>query len=203
MSAPISLREVPGKLLNRGKWNLLRKFASKDIIALSYINAPYPDEEDPSSFFWDRRGSGTEAVRCYRTGRSILGECRSLLNSGNLVASGVDRRSGERRAISASEWVNLWPMFATNKATGPDNEYDDVQVFEAISADTPHEKLSDNCIGWLKEKRAAGITEKKFSLYHEARRVFGNALTHAIFDAAYLAAFARGRGRPKGNTAKS
>jgi hypothetical protein len=115
MSEPISLSDVPGTLLNRRNWNSLRKFASKEIIALSYINAPYPDEEDPSSFFWDRRGSGTEAVRCYWTGRSLLGECRSLLNDGKLVATGVNKKTGKRKAICASEWVNLWPMFATNK----------------------------------------------------------------------------------------
>ena len=40
MSEPISLSEVPGKLLNRRKWNALRKFASKELIALSYINPP-------------------------------------------------------------------------------------------------------------------------------------------------------------------
>ena len=203
MSEPISLSEVPGKLLNRRKWNALRKFASKEIIALSYINAPYPDEEDPSSFFWDRRGSGAEAVHCYWTGRSLLGECRSLLNEGKLIATGVNRRTGERTAIRASEWINLWPMFATNKAIGPDTEFDDVKVFEAISLDTPHEKLTADCTAWLKEQKTGGINKKKTTFYEDARRALGNTLTHAIFDAAYLAVFGRGRGRPKGNTAKS
>ena len=66
MSEPISLSEVPGTLLNRRNWNALRKFASKEIIALSYVNAPYPDEEDPSSFF------GTGVVRALK--RSIATE---------------------------------------------------------------------------------------------------------------------------------
>jgi hypothetical protein len=203
MSEPISLSDVPGTLLNRRNWNSLRNFASKEIIALSYVNAPYPDEEDPSSFFWDRRGSGAEAVHCYRTGRSLLGECRSLLNDGKLIATGVNKRPGERAVIRASEWVSLWPMFVTNKAIGPDREYDDVKVFEAISSDTPHEKLTADCTAWLKEQKIGGINKKKTTFYEDARRSLGNALTHAIFAAAYLAVFGRGRGRPKGIAAKS
>jgi hypothetical protein len=148
MSEPTNLSNVPMKFLNSEKWPSLRKFASKDIIALCYINAPYPDEEDPRSFFWDRRGSpapcrqrtmptdrdclgpdtasgspswqiqaqSSQAIRCYKTGRSLLEECRSLLNEGKLVASGVEKATGKRKIILAREWVNLWPMFATGRA---------------------------------------------------------------------------------------
>jgi len=114
-----------------------------------------------------------------------------------LVASGVDRSSGRRRIISANEWVNLWPMFATNTAVGPDQAFDDINVFQEEHRNTSHETLCSECIAWLKEQRTAGLGEKKTTLYEYARHRFGNGLTHAIFDAAYLAAFARPRGRPK------
>jgi hypothetical protein len=55
MTEPVKLSNVPKKFLDAGNWASLRKFASQDIIALCYINAPYPDDEDPSSFFWNRR----------------------------------------------------------------------------------------------------------------------------------------------------
>jgi hypothetical protein len=197
MSESVSLRDVPGRFLDQRKWRALRKFTSQELIALTYINAPYPDEENPENFFSGRSESAKDAIRCYHTGRSLLQQCRYRLNAGQLVASGIDRSSGKRRTISASEWVNLWPMFATNTATGPDQAFDDIKVFQAEQGNTSHETLSSECITWLKEQRIAGVGEKKTTLYEYARRRFGNSLTHAIFDAAYLAAFARRRGRPK------
>jgi hypothetical protein len=93
-------------------------------------------------------------------------------------------------------------MFATNGTVGPDGRYDDVQVFEATSSETPHAELFSDCIAWLKERSIAGFVGKKFDLYTEARQRFGSKLTHAIFDAAYLIVFGRARGRPK-RSAKS
>jgi hypothetical protein len=197
MSNSLSLRDVPGKFLDQRKWRALRKFTSQELIALTYINAPYPDKDNPGNFFWDRPRSAEDAIRCYHTGRSLLQQCRQFLNAGRLVASGVDRSSGKRRTISASEWVNLWPMFATNTATGPDQVFDDIKVFQAEHRNTSHETLSSECIAWLKEQRTAGLGEKKTTLYEDARRRLGNRLTNAIFDSAYLAVFARRRGRPK------
>jgi hypothetical protein len=196
MSEPINLSDVPRRFLNRTTWAKLRAFAPNDLLALVYINAPYPDDEDPNGFFWDRPRSAADAIRCYKTGRSLLQQSRSLLSSRKLTATGRDT-SGRRKTISANEWLNLWPMFATNGAVGPDGRYDEVQVFEATSSETPHAELSSNCIAWLKERSIAGLVEKKFVLYAEARQRFGNGLTHAIFDAAYLAVFGRARGRPK------
>ena len=140
MSQSVSLRDVPGRFLDRSKWRALRQFTSQELIALTYINAPYPDEENPGNFFWVRSGSAKDAIRCYHTGRSLLQQCRYLLNAGQLVASGV-RSSGKRRTISASEWVNLWPMFATNTAAGPDQVFDDIDVFQAEHRNTSHETL--------------------------------------------------------------
>ena len=118
------------------------------------------------------------------------------VSSRKLVATGRDS-SGKRKTISASEWLDLWPMFATDRATGPDKVFTDVEVFEATSSETPQAQLSSDCIAWLKERKIAGVVGKKFALHEEARQRFGNGLTHAIFDAAYLAVFGRGRGRPK------
>jgi hypothetical protein len=196
MSEPVNLSDVPRRFLNPTAWAKLRSFAPNDLFALIYMNAPYPGDEDPNDFFWDRPRSAADAIRCYQTGRSLLRECRSLLSSRKLVATGQDA-SGRRKTISASEWLDLWPMFATNKAVGPDRAFDEVQVFEMSASDTPHGQLSSDCIAWLKERNAAGLTEKKLVLYEDARQRLGNALTHAIFDAAYLAVFGRGRGRPK------
>ena len=202
MTGSIELSEIPGKFLDQRKWNYLRKSARRELIALTYINAPYPSDDDPSDFFWDRRGSPAEAVRCYWTGRSLLDECRLLLNEGKLFATAVDKKSGELKAISAREWANLWPMFATNTAVGPNSEYTEIKIYEAPS-ETIREKLTSDCITWLKGQRIAGVELKKMSLYHDARREFGASLTDAIFDAAYLAAFERRRGRPRKSGANS
>jgi hypothetical protein len=195
MSEALKLSDTP-RMLNPPAWRRLRRFAPNDLLALVYINSPYPDEENPNDFFWDHRRSISDAVRCYKTGRSLLRQCRSLLNSGKLVATGRDA-SGKRKIISASEWVDLWPMFATNRAVGPDRAYDEVQVFEPTPSETPQAQLSSDCIVWLKERKIAGAVQKKYVLYSDARGKFGSGLTHAIFDAAYLGVFGRGRGRPK------
>jgi hypothetical protein len=196
MNAPIKLGDVPRRFLDPYAWAALRAFAPNDLFALIYINAPCPDEANPNHFFWDRPRSAANAMRCYKTGRSLLRQSRSLLSTGKLVATGLDN-SGKCKTISASEWVDLWPMFATNTATGPDKVFTDVRVFEATSSETPHAQLSSECIAWLNERKVAGFVGKKFALHEEARQRFGNGLTHAIFDAAYLAVFGRGRGRPR------
>jgi len=196
MSEPINLSNVPRKFLNRTTWAKLRAFAPNDLLALVYINAPYPDEANPSDFFWDRPRSAADAIRCYKTGRSLLQQSRSLLSSRKLIATGRDA-TGRRKTISANEWLNLWPMFATNGAVGPDGRYDEVQVSEATPSETPHAELFSNCIALLKERSIAGLIGKKPALYENARQKLGCALTHALFDAAYLVVFAHGRGRPK------
>src|SRR5437588_6388155 len=90
MSEPINLSDVPRRFLNRTTWAKLRAFAPNDLLALVYMNAPYPDDGDPNGFFWDRSGSAAEAISCYQTGRSLLRQCRSLLSSKKLVATGRD-----------------------------------------------------------------------------------------------------------------
>jgi hypothetical protein len=198
MTNQVSLSEVPGRFLDEGNWSSLRKSASQELIALTYINASHPSEEDPSDFFWDRTGTATEAVHCYRIGRSLLDECRLLLNAGRLMATGVDEKTAERKAISASEWANVWPMFATNTAVGPNSAYFALRIFEA-PPETTREKLISDCIAWLKGQRAADTHLKRTALHGDARRTLGNTLTHAIFDAAYRSVFERRRGRPKKN----
>jgi hypothetical protein len=42
MSAPVALIDAPSRFLDPGKWAELRSFASNVLIALTYINAPYP-----------------------------------------------------------------------------------------------------------------------------------------------------------------
>jgi hypothetical protein len=195
MSDGVKLNDTP-RMLDPRAWRRLRRFAPNDLLALVYINAPYPDEANPNDFFWDRPRSHSDAVRCYKVGRSLLGQCRSLLNGGKLIAIGRNA-IGKRETISASAWVDLWPMFATNKAVGPDTVYEDVHVFQATVSETPHAQLFSDCITWLKERKVAGLVEKKFVLHAEACQKFGNDLTHAIFDAAYLTVFGRRRGRPK------
>jgi hypothetical protein len=201
MSEPVSLSDVPRRFLNPTAWAKLRAFAPNDLLALVYMNAPYPEDEDPNDFFWDRPGSAADALRCYQTGRSLVRQSRSFLSSRKLVATGRDA-NGRRKTISANEWLDLWPMFATNRAAGPERVYTEVQVFEATSTETPHAQLSADCIAWLQEQKTAGFTGKKLVLYQDARGKLGGALTHAIFDAAYLVVFGRGRGRPKKSKTK-
>jgi hypothetical protein len=194
MCAPISLNEAPGRFLDPNKWAELLTFASNDLLALTYINAPYPEPDYPQEFFWGRNGSFDRAVRCYDFGRELLDQCRDLLIEGRLVAIGT-RPNGRRGTIKPIEWANLWPMFATNRATGPKNSFDDVQVIESSN-----EMLSRECAAWLRQLNADILSQKKQTLFNLAQMDFGSKLTHSIFNAAYKAALGRSRGRPRKNS---
>ena len=84
MSESVSLRDVPSRFLDQRKWRALRKFASQELIALTYINAPYPDEENPENFFWGRSGSAEDAIRLLPHGQIFAAavqapsECRAI-----------------------------------------------------------------------------------------------------------------------------
>jgi hypothetical protein len=194
MSEPIGLNEAPGRFLDPNKWAELQAFASNGLLALIYINAPYPDPNCPEEFFWERNGSFDRAVCCYEVGRELLDQCRHLLIEGKLVAIGT-RPNGKRETIKPIEWANLWPMFAKNRATGPNNSFHDVQVIESFSG-----MLSRECAAWLRQLNADILSQKKRTVFDLAQTEFGSKLTHAIFNAAYKAALGRSRGRPRKNS---
>jgi hypothetical protein len=191
MSEPIALSEAPQKLLDQGKWAELRSFASSDLKALTYINAPYPDPDYPKDFFWGRDGSFDQAVSCYTTGRDLLDQCRRLLIEGKLTAIGT-RQDGTRETIKPGEWAELQPMFATNRAAGRKQSFDDVQVIES-----PSEMLSRECAAWLRELDEDALNQKKLTVFGSAQAKFGAKLSHAIFNTAYKAVLGRSRGRPR------
>jgi hypothetical protein len=162
MSVPIRLNEVPQNFLDKGQWAKLRAFAPGDLIALTYINAPYPDRNHPRDFFWGSGGSFKQAVRCYEIGRNLLGQCRKLLIEGKVVATG-SRPHCRRETIKPITWANLWPMFATNQATGPNDSFSDVEIVEAMALQTLDEKILLDCISWLRAQSSAAPKEKRTS----------------------------------------
>jgi hypothetical protein len=196
MLAPIGLREVPKTVLDSTRWTELRAFASSDLMALTLINAPYPDPDNPTDFFWGRDSTFDDALRCYDIGRDLLCQCRRLLIERKLVATGI-KPNGTRETINPTDWANLWPMFATNRATGPNQAFDDVEIHESTALETLDEKMLLDCISWLRAQSTAAPKEKKEWLFHLARLELGANLTHAMFNAAYKAVLAHARGRPK------
>jgi hypothetical protein len=194
MPAPISLNEVPQKLLDRAKWAKVRSFASNDLIALTYLNAPYPDQDNPTDFFWGRGGSFEDALRCYESGRWLVSQCRRLLIHGKLVATGT-KPGGAR--IMIMDWTDLWPMFATNRATGPSQSFNNVEILESTEPETRDAKMLRHCVNWLHAQSPTTLGFKKVRLLHQARLEIGANLTQAIFNAAYRAVLGHSRGRPK------
>jgi hypothetical protein len=194
MSAPVALRDAPAVFLDPKKWAELRSFASNDLIALTYINAFYPDEDNPSAFFWGREGSFDEALRCYNLGRELLEDMRSLFAQRKLTAVGL-APDGERKVITPFAWINLWPMFATNRARGRNNQYTEVDVFEGLSSENRGQKILLDCVDWLCIQRAENPDEPKKVLIFHAQKNFGGQLTVAIFNVAYKIVYDLKRGR--------
>jgi predicted phage terminase large subunit-like protein len=64
MSEPVDLSDVPHRFLDPRAWATLRSFAPNDLLALIYINAPYPNEAEPNDFFWDRPRSASDPLNC-------------------------------------------------------------------------------------------------------------------------------------------
>lgn len=196
MSEPIGLNEAPGRFLDPNKWAELQAFAWNGLLALTYINAPYPDPENPTDFSWGRDGTFDDALRCYDIGRDLLSQCRRLLIERKLVATGI-KPNGTREMINPTDWANLWPMFATNRATGPNQAFDDVEIHESTALETSDEKMLLDCLNWFRVQDPEGLKQKKAALLHRARLEIGANLTHAVFNAAYKAALGRARGRPR------
>lgn len=185
---PINLSEIPRRLYP-DIWAQIRPHACSDIGALTYLNALYPDEESSSDFFFGRSGSFDEACRCYRVGRQILDGCRDALIKGRLRAVGLTS-DGQRAAIPALAWGNLWPMFATNWASGPNSRFHDVQIFESIN-----EIRRLKCAAWLSSLPPSVLGEKKSTLFEMAIVELG--ATNRSFNEAYSAILGRPRGRPR------
>jgi hypothetical protein len=196
MPAVIRLSEVPQRFLDLSKWTELRAFAPSDISALTYLNSPFPDEDNPSDFFWRGDRSFDEALRCYRIGRELLGQCRGMLIERKLLAIG-SRPGGAREMIPPLEWADLWPMFATNRATGPNNSFDDVGILESTPPVTPYQTMLLDCLCWFRLQNSETLKQKKLALLYLAQREIGTNLTHAVFNVAYKATLGHPRGRPR------
>jgi hypothetical protein len=196
MPAPIGLREVPQTVLDSTRWTELRAFASSDLMALTLINAPYPDPDNPTDFFWGRDSTFDDGLRCYDIGRDLLSQCRRLLIERKLVATGI-KPNGTREMINPTDWANLWPMFATNRATGPNQAFEDVEIHESTALETSDEKMLLDCLNWFRVQDPEALKPKKAALRDRARLEVGANLTHAVFNAAYKATLGRSRGRPR------
>ena len=187
MSKPIDLSEIPQRLYPE-IWADIRECAFSDIGALTYINAPYPDEDSPNDFFWGYSGSADEARHCYYRSRELLNQCRQALIHGRLRAVGLTS-DGQCTAIPALAWSNLWPVFATGWASGPDTLFYGVQIIES-----DQEIQVTACVGWL-SRQSDICTPKKSTLFQMAKTELG--ATHRVFNRAYKAVLGRPRGRPR------
>jgi hypothetical protein len=190
MSPAIPLREVPGTLLDQDKWTQIRSLTSNELEAICSLNAPYP--VDGAEFFWRGEGSGADARRCYRIGKSMLEDCRSRFISGELVAI-AEARNGVQQLIPKVWWIDLYPMFATDSVKGRTRHFQNVKVYEGDVASP--ERVLNECIAWMKMRKFGGVNVKKL-LYREAFDIFGDALTSRMFENSYKVVFNRRRGRP-------
>ena len=194
MSAAVALRDAPAVFLDLRQWAELRSFANNDLIALTYINAFYPDRGNPSAFFWGREGSFDEALRCYHLGRKLIDDARQLFVQGKLIASGWTAE-GKRETIPSLAWIDLWPMFATNRARGRNIQYTEVEVFEGLPLENRGQEILRDCIDWLCTQRAENPNQPKKVLIFQAQERFGGQLTVAIFNVAYKIVHDLKRGR--------
>ena len=190
MSPAIPLHEVPGQFLDQQQWAQVRELTSSEMEALCSLNAPYPD--GAHDFFWKSGRSDPDARRCYRVGKAVLEDCRSKLVSGELIATG-ETNNGIRQVIPAASWLSLYPMFATDKATGRTRLFKNVEVHRNELSQA--EAKLDECIAWLRQCQLEGMTAKKV-LRHEAAGRFPG-ITSRTFDLAYAKTLRRKRGRPR------
>jgi hypothetical protein len=88
-------------------------------------------------------------------------------------------------------------MFATNRATGPNNSLDDVGILESTPLVTAYQKMLLDCFCWFRLQNSETLKQKKLELLFLAQREIGTNLTHAVFNVAYKATLGHPRGRPR------
>jgi hypothetical protein len=190
MVAPVKLQDVPAKFFDTKTWGRLRTSASSELLALCYLNTPYPNPVDQSDLLCARNRPLEQAVELYWIGRRLLNDYRLLLFNRKHTATGVEP-DGKHVEIPSVAWFNLWPLFATGRANGPAGIFERIEIYE-----TDRHKLEQDCVTWLTTCSEI-LTKKKFTVYQEAKSELGDELSHAIFNAAYKEVLGRKRGRPR------
>jgi hypothetical protein len=126
-------------------------------------------------------------------GKRIVGRLKSLLASGELVATALQPPVLERVRVPAELWPDLQLDFLTDEAAGAGYVFRAVRVSTSTTFD-----LVERCAAFLERRRAEHGDELKKVLEAAARSELGDALTDRRFDQAYAAVYRRGRGRPRG-----
>ena len=71
------------------------------------------------------------------------------------MASGCTR-NGVKQLITQAFWVDLYPMFATDKIIGRTRHFTNIEVYGGGGFSKPFESQLKECIAWLKGRRFEG-----------------------------------------------
>jgi hypothetical protein len=179
--AGIPLHDAPQRYFDQEKWGeILRIVGSRDA-ALALVSRPtFGDFFSLSPL--------ASAIR-----RDFI----ERLVKGSLVATGSFPMSVEVVTIPGSRCLGLRPDFVSDRLIGNDRMFIDVRVLDPAQLAAPGAIRTDECILWMRQRRAEGQAQKKV-LEGESLRRWPD-LTTREFAAAYKIVFAHRRGRPRKN----
>ena len=127
MRDPSPLHDVPKKLLDQPKWREIWKLV---VARRKHLLSQRARIRRFDGLLLEGLGSGAEARRCYRLGKSLLEDCRLRFIKGTLVARGKNR-NGVTTIIPADWWSSLYPLFATDRIQSRTRQFTNVEVYDA------------------------------------------------------------------------
>lgn len=129
----------------------------------------------------------------YQRGQALGASCKEKLIRGEIIATGLQPPSVERKPIPAELWNDLVPDFLANKAKSPSFEFLHIH----LSKTRPIQDIISNMAGWIQHYHNQHGESLKKVLQDKAKDHFGKNFTTRSFDTAYKECFGRTRGRPQ------
>jgi hypothetical protein len=177
--AGIPLHDAPERYSDQEKWGEIVRIVGNRDAALAFVS----------------RYTSGDFFSLSPLASAIRREFIERLVNGSLVATGCFPNSVEVVTIPGSRCLGLRPEFVTDRLIGNNRMFVDVRVLDPAQLVSPSASRTDECILWMRQRRAEDETRKK-ALEREALRLWPD-LTTREFGAAFKVVFARQRGRPQ------
>jgi hypothetical protein len=180
----IPLREVPDHFFEPARWKQLVELCGGPQQALNQLSIPC------LALF-----AGQSNAPEMKLANSLVEQFKTALRKGEYIAIGYDPENRCRVELQPEDWDRYEPNFAEGQAFTVKRKFTHIQV--SRRDDPPEsEKVLDECVSWLRERRIEGVNSRKI-LEREAAKRFGPDLTTRTFAVAYKIVFNKGRGRPR------
>jgi hypothetical protein len=193
----IPLSKAPRIFFDHDKWTEYVGHFDNEETALMHLSSP------PGIDFswWKDSLKPDETVRLHKERlfalkMALVQAFYRRLKDGSIIATGKSFNSVEPTPIAPSQWLWLWPAYASDRAIGPDIHYSDVMLSANAQPRSRSAELTERCEMYLRSQYASGEIPKKEIIRNQVDSHFGIKVPVRAFNKAYRNVFSRTRGRP-------